>query len=319
MEGKMKKLFLLSCICVMVLLQCGCEKEYVNPYSEFEVEKGDNLYDTLTEQQKKYLTEELYLSKTAINEMTYEALNWQLLGTGFELYNQSSGVEKYGLSYEQPEELEMNGTSSNLITIDAAIEIRKKGKEIKLEDFAKYKYTIEKRELSDSYIMQVPVAEYEDTFVDIVYTRDENGIVNMKAPHLRHEEGATDSVFSLLYNKSWLDTFYETEPKYTLEGKKCIGIQYSSITDNSLVIELCNWTNTQYELSESYKVYEVLDGEEKLIYEYEGRDYIVTANSYSIKSVKLGDDCKFEAGKTYLVKYGNDKKGHFYGEISFIK
>ena len=57
------------------------------------------ILDILSDEQIEYLTEKLLFTMDAISDMSYEGVNYQLLGTGLELYNPTSGIEVNGLDY----------------------------------------------------------------------------------------------------------------------------------------------------------------------------------------------------------------------------
>lgn len=323
----MKKKILLLTGLSFVLMFTGCketysqagnnaEKDVVNSGSENE-ESETSIYDTLTEKQKNYLSDVLLYSEDAINMMEYESINWELLGTGFELYNQSSGLEKFGTTYKEETVISDVSNSDKLITISEAKDIRMKGTDIRLEDFADYKYELTKREEGgEAYFMDLPIVEYEDTYVRIAFKR-ENGNVVMKAPNLIYKNEDSNYVFSLLYNEASIKQFFEKEPKYTLDDKMFMDIQYSSVTDNSLVIEWWNWSEEEYILSESYELYEVTEEGEKLIDSYEGKESDILASTFSISAVKFNEGITLSEGTTYMIKYGKNKEGYLYEEMTF--
>ena len=316
-----KKIIIISIISVSLLLFWGCNKEVANDnnvQNKSESNGGTPMFDLLTEEQKNYLTEEQYFTKDRINKMDYEAINWELLGTGFELYNQSSGVEKFGLSYEDTEPISQKSDSEDLITMRKVIEIRKKEKEMRLNDFSEYKYEIE--QYGEKYGMYIPVADYENTFVVISYTKDDAGSIHMQVPFIKHDrKGSSDCVFSILYDAESLRQYMEEEPKYETSGKKYIEVQHTSVTEDSMVLELWNCTEKAYKLVTSYELYEITDSGEKLIDASDGEKKDMRENSYSIEGVKFSEDVKLEEGKKYLIKFGKDTWGHFYDEVEFSR
>lgn len=61
---------------------------------------------------------------------------------------------------------------------------------MRLEVFSAYKYSIRKlsEDSDNAYVMEVPLADYEDTYVDIIFTREDKTI-NMKVPHIISKAG----------------------------------------------------------------------------------------------------------------------------------
>ncbi len=84
---------------VVVLTACGKSSSDNNSETKTTNEEA-SLLDMLSEEQLDYLTQEEQLTEDAIKLMDYESVNWYLLGTGLELYNKSSGVEKFGITYD---------------------------------------------------------------------------------------------------------------------------------------------------------------------------------------------------------------------------
>ncbi len=315
---KKGRLWVSIVICAIILGMYGCDSENKTDVKS-NVDTRKITFDELTDEQKDYLTQVQLFTEDAINNMEYEAINWELLGTGFELYNQSSGVEDFGLSYSDTNPISEKSTSEDVITFEEVVEIRKKEKDMRLNDFAAYKYTLE-AESNNRYTMCLPLADYEDTYVNIHYTKGEDNVINMQTPYIRHDmKGEADSVFSILYGNELMRQHYEVEPKYTLEGKVFIDILYTTVTENSLVVEVYNGSDKELKLVPSYKIYEKVDGKEVLIASGTGEQDEIEANTYSIESVVLQDDVKLEKNKKYLFKFGEDKWGHFYDEIEFIR
>lgn len=83
------------CICLAAVIISGCS------------DKGKGQKDSnpsgqdfvLTEEQKNYLSDKKGIGTAALELMNKESVNWNLLGTGFELYNKTSGVEINGVEY----------------------------------------------------------------------------------------------------------------------------------------------------------------------------------------------------------------------------
>ncbi len=323
MKRKLVLLIILVLLTMVAILSNNNQNDTEHKLSN--VKKADNekgMYDSLTEQQKKYLTEEQRFTEDAINEMGYEGLNWQLLGTGFELYNQSSGVEDFGLTYQEETPIPEKNETGECITLEQLLQIRHKEKDMRLDDFAKYQYKIKELESNpeegQAYQVQLPVKEYDSTYVHVNFLRDKKKNIEMKAPYLYYKEGEEDGwAFSILYDKAMFENFYMLEPKLEVEGKTYMGVQYTSVTENSLVMQLYNWKDEDMKLQKSYELYEVTSEGEKLIDSAKGEEVTKRLMSFSIEPVKFSDDVKLEQGKTYLIKYGKDKEGYLYDEVEF--
>lgn len=290
--------------------------------TEEERDNKNSIYDTLTDEQRKYLTDVLGMTKKVIDLMDYEMINYHLLGTGFELYNQTSGLEIFGTTYKEETAISDVSESNDLITLPEATEIRLKGTDIRLDDFVNYKYEIVKREDSEAYVMELPLEEYENTYIHIVFTRNGDSIT-MKAPFVIYDNGESNWTFSILYDQKIIETFFNEEPKYTVEGKVCMDIQYGSVTENSLVIYWNNWTENEYKICGEYDLYEVSEGKEVMIDTSEKLETVVNSKAgagvSSTIDIIFADDVKLVDGNTYILKYGKDEEGYLYEEITFCK
>lgn len=327
-------------VCLIALTLVGCastttvtetETQLANKENAQEV-IGSQLYDSLTEEQKEFLTEEQQMSVEQINGMSYEAVNAELLGTGFELYNQSSGVERYGLTYsfDSVEEIPSKGyyinfpyDSSEEISYEQLLRIRLKEKDMRIEDFMKYKYEITPRKDGKNvYDMMLPLAGYPDTYVILSFREEDDGTVKMKAPYIKYfysEEKEEGWVFSILYGQDWFEAFYENDAR-SLDGKVVCGIQYTSVTDHSLVIRVSNWTDQSLKVNPSFQLYKVDKGEEILLsdYTYESdEEQEQKLCSFSIYPVDLsGENPPLESG-LYRIKYGKNTARYVYCELDF--
>jgi len=309
----MKTKILLGVVWLLMLLVAGCE---ANDKESLNKENETSVWELLTEEQKNYLCDTLDYSKDAIDLMSYESVNWHLLGTGLELYNPTSGVEMFGISYKDESPVADLSDSDRLITYEEAREIRLKEKDIRLNDFEQFKYEIREKD-AEGYIMKMPMADYKDSYVCVYFTK-KDGNIHMNVPYIMCICERTWN-FSILYEYDTMQAFYEEEPKYTVQGKAFMGVQYSSVTDNSLVIYIRNWSDKNLKLSESYELYEISDGKEKFITSSEGEIEKIGAKNGGIRSVKFENGVQLVEGKTYLIKYGKEKKGYIYDEIEFTK
>jgi len=123
----------------------------------------------------------------------------------------------------------------------------------------------------------------------------------------------------VLYGQTMFQNFYEVEPKYTLEGKKYVQIRYGTVTEDTFVLDVYNWSDKDYYLDYSYELYEVNGDEEKLIAAVDNGKELFDRKTFTYYAVKLPDGIRFEEGKQYLLKYGRNETGYIYNELLFEK
>lgn len=289
----MKKLILLL-MCVMLITGCG--KRETNSQ---DLVKND-IVDKLTKEQYNYLTKEMYYTKEALEYMSYEAINFQLLGTGMELYNQTSGVEKNGIDYEAKNDFDISSIKSNTekkITYDEAKEIRLKDTEIRIEDFLDYNFEIKAKTESGSYQMKLPIDGYVDTYVKFNIKIDGEKI-HLSTPHI----ACKSSVFSILYDSLQFENFVKNGD-YSNENKLLIGLQYNSITPESLVLKIINDTKKEYKFNGNVKIYEGSDTSKLPIVDTkENGEIVVKTKTFSNIPISFGK--KLKPG-IYTFEYGN--------------
>jgi len=87
---------------------------------------------------------------------------------------------------------------------------------MRLEDFSAYKYSIRKlsEDSDNAYVMEVPLADYEDTYVDIIFTREDKTI-NMKVPHIISKAGDEIDVKG---NTFYIDTGIDDDIEGVVQG-----------------------------------------------------------------------------------------------------
>lgn len=198
------------------------------------------------------------------NSLTYEELNRLFLGTGFELYNQSSGFEKFGCYYSYGEDVDVNdyghyyanreSDSEKCISIEEAYEIREKDMDMRLEDFFDFKYEIFDEGSVKTY--ELPVEGYGYLYLVVSFIENEDGTVHIKqAPIFDSRIPGCYRSFSLLYGRSRFDAYYNMEPRMTDTDKLGYGIQYTSVTDKTLVIVFYNWFDKELYINNSHSIY----------------------------------------------------------------
>ncbi len=271
----------------------------------------------LTEEQKAYLAEYELIDEDRLTDYSYEGINWNLMGTGMELYNPTSGVEKFGVTYEITEEISEKSDSERLITYDELLAIRLKGKEMRLDDFTKYRYEVTKR-TEKAKRMRLPLDGYENFFVDIYFWWEDDNLLKMQVPYITHDrKGGTDFVFSVLYGQANFQAYCELEPKFKEPGKTYINLRYGSVTENSFVIEITNFQDKEYNWDRSYELYEIIGSDEKLVASFEGEKLKFNSLRMSFDYITLPDGIELKENTQYLLKYGKNKTGYIYGEIIF--
>lgn len=290
----MRKCLLIFLIAMFVLTACSnlnsSKEETTTEYDKISI-------DILSEEQIKYLTEEAGYTTDSIANMSYEGVNWHLLGTGLELYNPSSGVEKYGIEYDANVDFDYTSDSDSekKITMDEVYAIRAKENNIRVEDMKEYLYDVEMQE-TGYYKLYAPINEYEEAYLVMAYRINDDGTIKMLVPHLAC--GEKKALFSIYYDQTMFNAYNEYgEDAY--EDKVYFGIQYSSVTSKSLVLQLFNYKETSYSYNGNLVIYDE-NNEECMKLD---ADYSVKLKTSSIFPVKF--DKELEKGK-YTIKIGAD-------------
>ncbi|MCM1308589.1 MAG: hypothetical protein NC223_08325, partial [Butyrivibrio sp.] len=253
------------------------------------------ILDILSEEQIKYLTEKLFFTTDAISDMSYEDVNYQLQGTGLELYNPTSGVEINGLDYTVDEEIDYKNLESKAdkkITYEEAYAIRLKEKEMRAEDFLEYEF-IRKSDKENVHLFFIPLEGYEDTYVRFSI-KTEGCNIHMSTPHFFHSKSlSVGNTFSILYDTLLFEDYYK-DNKYTNEGDVLIGIRYNSVTPTSLILNVHNFTQKKFKCGKSFKIYKG---------EGDGKELL---EEFSVKTREKHTQEKRTAASIYLT-FGSDK------------
>ncbi len=324
----MKKLGCIFVLIIFEMLLTSCKN--VNSDNNTLIESESGIYDTLTEEQKSYLREQRFL-KELVNDMSYETLNWYLIGTGYELYNQTKGVEKNGISYIYEENVEpseygtyyhkLESCSQEKITLQEAVDIRKKENEMKIEDFLKYTFIKEYGEASEVTYM-FPVSDYKDTYIRLVITENTDGNILMKCPVIvwfenTDDKGGKIKEFSLMYRYQLFETFANTEPKYSIDNKIISYIHNATVTDSSLVIEIWNGKNIDLEFKDSFSIYKIEGEKEEKVVSKIGTEMMVSkAGTFSIKAIDFSENNLTEG--RYKLVFGESEDGVPFEEMTFV-
>lgn len=317
------KIKMVYIICIICILLTGCGGKPVVEIDEIPEETG--LFNTLSEEQQNYLIEELRFTQDWIDTMSYEVINFQLLGSGYELYNASSGVEIKGIYYsygpDVPKEAYGNyygtikSTDDKKITLEEAVEIRKKGKELTLEDFLKYSFEIEEG-MTGTNLFRFPIEGYDDCFIEIKVAEAKDGSVHMLAPWIGHKT----QCFSLLLDVELFKEYALTTPNYSYEDKVIAVMQANSLTPKSMVIRLNNYSDNKITVDASFKLYKYENDKyiELTDYAYETKE-VWEARELTASIVPISfatDETALTPGK-YKIIVGKDERNSLYKEIEF--
>ena len=318
---KKRRMMLAAWFGICCALASGCGQKKTETTTTADTQKEIPMYDQLTDEQKEYLEKDQMMEVESINNSSYEMINWTLLGTGLELYNPSSGVEKMGLRYET-DQLDLTRSGTELITWDDLYEIRLKEKEMRIEDFQEYVCEIKPidKETDDGtgYELLAPMKEYKNTYARVYFYVDGTKVF-MKFPHLFCDDGdGTGNVFSVLYNQALREAFFEQEP-YSYDGKLVVGLQYTSLTDHSAVIEMYNSTDKDVKVVDDLTIYRIDDTDSSKkteVCSIKGeKTETLDKYSFTIRPITFFDNGKkLEPGR-YLLVYGKNKAGYAYKEI----
>lgn len=319
----MKKFYLLI-LMIIPLMLTACGKNVSDETGTKETESdGSSILHSLTKEQLNYLTEGEQLSEDAIALMDYESVNWYFLGTGMELYNQSSGVEKNGVTYDCEEGVDYTNSESvndKKITLEELYDIRCKEDKMRLEDFMEYEFLIKAIDADNNrYSMQVPLEEYQNTYAEINYKIKDDNTIYMRAPVLSYHVSDTESkTFSIYYDKATYTAFFENGD-YSYDNKLYFGIQHSSVTGKSLVLQIFNNTEDEYSLNDSFEIYKITDGEKELLKDYSYTTEDVTQikkQTWSIHPVKFPSETKLDKGE-YVIVFGSNDDDSVDVELEF--
>lgn len=319
----MKKFYLLI-LMIIPLMLTACGKNVSDETGTKETESdGSSILHSLTKEQLNYLTESEQLSEDAIALMDYESVNWYFLGTGMELYNQSSGVEKNGVTYDCEEGVDYTNSESvndKKITLEELYDIRCKEDKMRLEDFMEYEFLIKAIDADNNrYSMQVPLEEYQNTYAEINYKIKDDNTIYMRAPVLSYHVSDTESkTFSIYYDKATYTAFFENGD-YSYDNKLYFGIQHSSVTGKSLVLQIFNNTEDEYSLNDSFEIYKITDGEKELLKDYSYTTEDVTQikkQTWSIHPVKFPSETKLDKGE-YVIVFGSNDDDSVDVELEF--
>ena len=127
------------------------------------------------------------------------------------------------------------------------------------------------------------------------------------------KDDGTEIVFSIDYDKALFDTFYENGD-YSIDGKLFYGIQYSSVTDKSLVLQVFNNTDEEVSIGKGFKIYKLNGTDKELVVEDEHEiGQAVSKSSWGTIPISFGEGKTLSAG-SYIIEFGDDKTG---GELEF--
>lgn len=128
---------------------------------------------------------------------------------------------------------------------------------MRIESLSGYRYEI--TEAGEYRKLQAPISGYSDTYLTIFFKVSDNKVF-MKVPYIEYSGPDNDSnfAFSLLYDRDYIKAFFENND-YSLNDKLVYGIQYTSVTDCSVVLRITNYTEDSYIFNGEATVYRVDD------------------------------------------------------------
>lgn len=325
---KKQSIFFMISLCFALTVCGGCakEKEAENQTQETNEKKENaddttSLYDTLSEEQREYLENELGFEKDEIEKLSEEELNSYFQGTGLELYEKSSGVERNGVCYET-EDVNLAAVGTEEMTWQQAYDIRLKDTEMRLDDFLAYACEVKQDEETTmdgndtlAYQLWVPLAGYENTFIRTAFSID-GTTVKMKAPYLYYANGEEDGkIYSLLYHTGLRDYFLETKD-HEWTDKLLVGFQCEYPIKESAAIEIFNKTEQDCVICDDFTLWKISDGNERteVVKAANGEEKKLAAGEGSIRRLKFGKE--LEQG-SYVIGYGRDEDGYVYKELTF--
>lgn len=293
-------------------------------------ENETGLFDILSEEQRDYLVTQMGYTKEGINVMTYESINYKLLGTGLEIYNTSSGFEVNGVDYTYDEDVntsEYGKYYSNIvknngkfISLEEVYRLRDKDINLRLDDFLSYDFICE--EIGNGiYQYKLCIEDIENLYYLIEFTEDELGNVHIDAPYICYNEfGEKTYTFSAMYDRDDLEIFIYDEPQFSYEGKLITDIVYSSVTYKSLVIQVKNYSDDDYILNETYSIYRKEGGEyvklDEFSYVAESEETLKSKTGSNVPIRFGNDEEKLEIGE-YRINFGINEGGYVYKEMEF--
>ena len=292
------------------VLSCGCSYIKKSSIEEFPSEKfaSDNeLLDesALTSLQREYLENEkgYHFEDSDIYNYTYEETNYLLLGTGLELYNPTSGVEKNGIYYETTNaDFYKNPVceSKEKITFEKLYNIRLKDVNIRLEDFMEYEYEFTAHK-DGSYTLDLDISDTVG-MLRVRYTIDGNTV------HI--SSMLIDETYSILYDRYLYEYNWQNGvtklPSDTGEIKNLLGGVYGTQTADS--VDIIIWQNESGRTyTDSYALYEGEDCQGRLVSQSDENDVIQYPAYYGwrLHKVIFKNGGITEPG-TYTLVYGEN-------------
>ena len=279
-------------LAVLAIVFTSCTKNNTNTGGG---EETTPILDILSDEQIEYLTEKLLFTMDAISDMSYEGVNYQLLGTGLELYNPTSGIEVNGLDYtldKEPDYEDIKSESDRRITYDEAYAIRLKENDMRAEDFLEYEF-ICKSDKENVYQFFIPLEDYGATYVSF-WVRTEGLNIHMSTPYFFYSETLSwGNAFSILYDTLEFKNFFMNN-KHSNNGSLLIGIRYNSVTPTSMALEVHNYTLKKFKCNKSFDIYKGEGSDKELLKEF------------SVKTKEKHTQDKKTSTSIYLT-FGSDK------------
>ena len=301
-----KNIIIILCMAIFILSGCGSGKGEANE-TYYGVE--------LTDEQVNFLVEERLLSVDLLDYLSYDNLTMELLGSGLELYNQTSGVEVFGVDYVSDTEIDFDGlvsTSDRKITYDEAYALRLKEKDMRLEDFLNFNFITQPFSYSDGGEMLLPLDEFPDTYVSFSVSVDGNNI-HMSVPHFFYstrKDLLGGNVFSILYDTMLFNAWFENGDMSD-DNKIIWGTVYGTTTPHSIILGLHNNKDKKYSYNNTVRIYRGEGDDKEYLEEFSvetKEKTTIRKNSCTYIPVTFGSGDKELPSGTYTLEFG---KGAF--------
>lgn len=299
-----KTLIIATAMLTLVMAVTGCKSSKEQKETEGSTTGTNEIVASLTSEQRTYLAEEEMLSDYALSEMSKEAINWYLLGTGLELYNTTSGVEKNGVVYDADSDYDYTAQSESdkIMTMEDVKAFRDKDVDMRVEDLAGYSYTIEKK-YGDTpvYTINAPIDGYDNTGMKVMFTI-EDGKINMRVPYINYDcDDGTSYTFSIKYDEADAKAFFED---YSLENKVIVDVVYTTVTDESLMLYVKNYTEDEVKFDGAYKIFLVDDNGDDIKEVMSGNTEAYEIDAKNMSAIPVNFEEKLDKG-TYRIEYGD--------------
>ncbi len=322
-------IFFLFSVFIMIS-GCGIKSSTSSESMSNESTSDEKSSVDLTAEQRNYLIGEKCISEDTLSLLTEVELNFYLQGTGFELFNKSSGTEIKGIEYTIDDKsgtyyYSKKSSTDKRIDLAEAKRIRGKESDIRVDDFIEYESEMvitDETDSKTSYALHLPVSDYPNACIQVLFSESKSGLVKMSAPYMvyPYDDDKSNSeryIFSLLYDDATIRAFFSDE-KPSLKGKVFGEVPVGCITENALALVCYNYSDKSVVYDKSYNLYFVDDENKRLIASNENTSNIVIKPSaYEVVSLPLDNSDETLQHGRYILEYGSDEDGFFFGKTEF--